>query len=168
MVCCTQVIDELSDDETPQRLQEYGIRMVTPPERLGVTYNWNLVSQPPTTIMISSASPAHDKMCGDAAGAPGRHQQLEPGEPATIMRVRRLTCTKTTQMVTLPQRPRCVGFGLRGSMMGGLDQQQFACSQGLPADVPNSADACVSPTPQASLCGRRPSIIGFILSTTMC
>ena len=38
-----QVVDELSDDETPQRLQEYGIRMVTPPERLGVTYNWNLV-----------------------------------------------------------------------------------------------------------------------------
>jgi hypothetical protein len=38
-----QVVDELSDDETPQRLREYGIRMVTPPERLGVTYNWNLV-----------------------------------------------------------------------------------------------------------------------------
>lgn len=44
----TQVVDELSDDETPQRLQEYGIRMVTPPERLGVTYNWNLVMLGPT------------------------------------------------------------------------------------------------------------------------
>lgn len=42
-VSFVQVVDELSDDETPQRLQEYGIRMVTPPERLGVTYNWNLV-----------------------------------------------------------------------------------------------------------------------------
>ena len=39
-----QVIDELSDDETPQRLHQYGVRIVTPPERLGVTYNWNIVS----------------------------------------------------------------------------------------------------------------------------
>ena len=41
---CLQVIDELSDDETPQRLHQYGVRIVTPPERLGVTYNWNIVS----------------------------------------------------------------------------------------------------------------------------
>lgn len=42
-----QVVDELSSDETPQRLQDYAIWHITPPERLGVTYNWNLVKHPP-------------------------------------------------------------------------------------------------------------------------
>jgi hypothetical protein len=38
-----QVVDELSDDETPRQLQELGIRMLQPPRRLGVTHNWNMV-----------------------------------------------------------------------------------------------------------------------------
>jgi hypothetical protein len=45
--CAQQVVDELSSDETPQRLKTYGIWYITPPERLGVTYNWNLVKHPP-------------------------------------------------------------------------------------------------------------------------
>ena len=54
-----QVVDELSDDETPQRLQEYGIRMVTPPERLGVTYNWNLVGDTAGYLSMSQSRHSH-------------------------------------------------------------------------------------------------------------
>lgn len=45
-LCCAtlEVVDELSSDETPQKLDELGIWWITPSERLGVTYNWNLVS----------------------------------------------------------------------------------------------------------------------------
>lgn len=38
-----QVIDELSDDKTPQRLRKAGVHVLQPPERLGVTHNWNMV-----------------------------------------------------------------------------------------------------------------------------
>jgi hypothetical protein len=38
-----QVVDELSDDGTPKRLQQAGIQMLQPPQRLGVTHNWNMV-----------------------------------------------------------------------------------------------------------------------------
>ena len=69
-----KVVDELSDDETPQRLQEYGIRMVTPPERLGVTYNWNLVRDAgccPLRRRLQSLrrSPAYDRAVQLGAGA---------------------------------------------------------------------------------------------------
>lgn len=38
-----QVVDELSDDGTPQRLKDFGVKVLQPPERLGVTHNWNWV-----------------------------------------------------------------------------------------------------------------------------
>lgn len=41
-----QMVDERSSDETPERLRQLGIRMLQPPERQGVTHNWNMVRWP--------------------------------------------------------------------------------------------------------------------------
>ena len=38
-----QVVDELSDDQTPKSLRRAGVSMLQPPQRLGVTHNWNMV-----------------------------------------------------------------------------------------------------------------------------
>ncbi len=39
-------MDELSTDGTPEYLRQLGIQTLQPPERLGVTYNWNMVMSP--------------------------------------------------------------------------------------------------------------------------
>ncbi len=49
VLCCAlkpQMVDERSSDGTPERLRQLGIRMLQPPERQGVTHNWNMVRWP--------------------------------------------------------------------------------------------------------------------------
>lgn len=40
-----QVVDELSDDGTPEGLKALGVRMLQPDQRTGVTSNWNMVCE---------------------------------------------------------------------------------------------------------------------------
>ena len=71
------MVDELSSDETPQRLQNYTIWHMTPPERLGVTYNWNMVKLPPLRRTVLQCRPSCAALCSCAqCFAPDLHKCL--------------------------------------------------------------------------------------------
>jgi hypothetical protein len=79
-----QVVDELSDDETPRRLGELGIRVLQPPQRLGVTHNWNMVRPAARHSLIrcralrwNTASGPLSEMLRDTSNTPRRHIQLQ-------------------------------------------------------------------------------------------